>query len=70
MEKKQLMERTEANLMRHLEDLNDEIDRHGGHIMDHMVLDGIKDVMKSLKCLTEIMKSNGTTVAAKVAGAV
>lgn len=56
--------------MRHLEDLNDEIDRHGGHIMDHMVLDGIKDVMKSLKCLTEIMKSNGTTVAAKVAGAV
>ena len=64
MEKKQLMERTESNLMHHLEDLNNEIDRHGGHIMDHMVLDGIKDV---LKCLRYISEMNGKATAATVA---
>ena len=64
MDKKQLMERTETNLMRHLEDLNNEIDRHGGHIMDHMVLDGIKDV---LKCLRYIGEMNGKATASTVA---
>ena len=31
------------------------------------LLDGIKDVLKSVRCLTEIMPVNGDTVAAKAA---
>lgn len=64
---KAVLERTEKTLCRHLEDLNDQIDQDGGRIKDHMVLDGIKDVLKSVRCLTEIMLVNGDTVAAKAA---
>lgn len=56
---KKVLERTEETLCRHLEDLNDEVDQDGGRIKDHMVLDGIKDCLKSVKCLSEIMKGNG-----------
>lgn len=64
---KAALERTEKTLCRHLEDLNDQVDQDGGRIKDHMVLDGIKDVLKSVRCLTEIMPVNGETVAAKAA---
>ena len=64
---KAVLERTEKTLCRHLEDLNDQVDQDGGRIKDHMVLDGIKDVLKSVRCLTEIMPVNGDTVAAKAA---
>ncbi len=57
---KKVLERTEETLCRHLEDLNDEVDQDGGRIKDHMVLDGIKDCLKSVKCLSEIMKGNGS----------
>lgn len=50
---KEVLERTEKTLCDHLEDLNDQIDQVG-HIQDPMVLDGIKDVVKSLKCIKEI----------------
>lgn len=50
-EKKTTMERTERNILAHLKSLNDEIDRNGGEIRDHMVLDGIKDCLKCLKYL-------------------
>lgn len=66
---KMVLERTEKTLCRHLEDLNDQVEQDGGRIKDHMVLDGIKDALKSMKCLTEIMKGNGPTVSTKVAGA-
>lgn len=56
---KNVLERTEKTLCRHLEDLNDEVDQNGGRIKDHMVLDGIKDCLKSVKYLSEIMKGNG-----------
>ena len=62
---KAVLERTEKTLCRHLEDLNDQVDQDGGRIKDHMVLDGINDVLKSVRCLTEIMSGNGETVAAK-----
>ena len=62
---KAVLERTEKTLCRHLEDLNDQVDQDGGRIKDHMVLDGIKDVLKSVRCLKEIMQSNGESVAAK-----
>lgn len=64
---KAVLERTEKTLCRHLEDLNDQVDHDGGRIKDHMVLDGINDVLKSVRCLTEIMPVNGDTVAAKAA---
>ena len=64
---KTVLERTEKTLCRHLEDLNDQVDQDGGRIKDHMVLDGIKDVLKSVRCLTEIMPVNGDPVAAKAA---
>ena len=62
---KAVLERTEKTLCRHLEDLNDQVDQDGGRIKDHMVLDGIKDVLKSVRCLKEIMQSNGESMAAK-----
>lgn len=64
---KKVLERTEETLCRHLEDLNDMVDVDGGRIKDHMTLDGIKDCMKSLKNLSEVMKGNG--VAAKTTAA-
>ena len=67
---KAVLERTEKTLCRHLEDLNDQVDQDGGRIKDHMVLDGIKDVLKSVLCLKEIMPSNGETVAAKASKAI
>ena len=47
----EVLERTRKTLTRHLEDLNDQVDQDGGRIKDHMVLDGIKDAVKSLKCI-------------------
>ena len=64
---KAVLERTEKTLCRHLEDLNDQVDQDGGRIKDHMVLDGIKDVLKSVRCLKEIMPSNGEARASKAA---
>ena len=63
---KEALERTKKHLVRHLEDLNDEIDQDGCRIKDHMVLDGLKDCVKTLRCLGELMggesgKSDGTT---------
>lgn len=37
----------------------------GGRIKDHMTLDGIKDCVKSLKNLSEVMKGNGSASVAK-----
>lgn len=62
---KKVLERTEETLCRHLEDLNDMVDVDGGRIKDHMTLDGIKDCVKSLKNLSEVMKGNGSASVAK-----
>ena len=52
---KKVLERTEKTLTRHLEDLNDQIDVNNGRIKDHMVLDGIKDSLKSVRCCLELV---------------
>lgn len=67
---KKVLERTEETLCRHLEDLNDMVDVDGGRIKDHMTLDGIKDCLKSLKNLSEVMKGNGSASAAKATASV
>ena len=60
---KEALERTRKTLCRHLEDLNDQVDQDGGRIKDHMVLDGIKDSVKSLHCIKEFMAGgNGDAV--------
>lgn len=53
------LERTRKHLVRHLEDLNDEIDQDDGRIKDHMVLDGLKDCAKTLRCIGELMGEGG-----------
>ena len=60
---KEVLERTKMTLCRHLEDLNDQVDHDNGRIKDHMVLDGIKDSVESLKNLHELM-GNGSSEAA------
>lgn len=67
---KAVLERTEKTLCRHLEDLNDEVEQDGGRIKNHMTLDGIKDVLKSVRCLMDIMKGNGSATAAKATASV
>ena len=52
---KAVLERTEKTLCRHLEDLNDQVDQDGGRIKDHMVLDGLKDCAKTLRCIKELL---------------
>ena len=47
--------RTHGNLVRHLEDLNDEIDQCGGRLKNHMVLDGFKDTVKTLCRIEDLL---------------
>ena len=51
---KKVLERTKETLTRHLEDLNDQVDVNNGRIKDHMVLDGITDSLKSVRCCLEL----------------
>jgi hypothetical protein len=50
-----VLERTQETLIRHLEDLNDQVEQAGGRIKDHMVVDGIKDSVETLRRLKELM---------------
>lgn len=52
---KKVLERTEKTLVRHLEDLNDQVDVNNGRIKDHIVLDGIKDSLKGVRCCLELV---------------
>ena len=64
---REALERTWKHLVRHLEDLNDEIDQKDGRIEKHMNLDGIKDAVKTMRCIKELMsegeheKEDGST---------
>ena len=49
------LKRTKRVLVRHMEDLCDEVAQDGGRIKDHMTLDGFKDVVKTLRCIGELM---------------
>ena len=53
---KAVLERTEKTLY-----------QDGGRIKDHMTLDGIKDALKSVRCLMELMSGNGESTAVKAA---
>lgn len=64
---KEALERTQKTLCRHLEDLNDQVEQDGGRIKDHMVLDGIKDSVKSLHCINELVAEDTDSMTAKTA---
>lgn len=50
MEKEEeTMERTKCALLRHLEDLNDQVDADGGRIRDPMVREDIRDCVRTLR---------------------
>lgn len=61
-EKATLM-RTKINLLRNLDRINDAIDSSEFPLNDHMVLDDIKDSVKSLKCIKEIFMACGVEAA-------
>ena len=64
---KEALERTQKTLCRHLEDLNDQVEQDGGRIKDHMVLDGIEDSVKSLRCIKKLMAESAEPATAKTA---
>ena len=64
---KAVLERAEKTLCRHLEDLNDQVEQDGGRIKDHMTLDGIKDSVKSLRCIKELVAEGAEAPTAKTA---
>jgi hypothetical protein len=53
---KEALKRTKRVLVRHMEDLCDGVAQDSGRIKDHMVLDGFKDVVKTLRCIGELME--------------
>lgn len=55
---KKTLERTRGTLLRHLEDLNDEVEQNDGRIGNPMVLDGMKDAITSLDCLNGMMATD------------
>jgi len=60
--------RTKLNLLHNLECVNDAIDSSVLPLGDHMVLDDIKDTLKGLKCIKELLGSaGGETAVAKAA---
>ena len=47
--------KTKWTLLRNLDCINEFVDANGLPIDDHMILDDIKDSLKSLRCIKELM---------------
>lgn len=62
---KKTLERTEMALCMHLEVLDEEIERANGDVKDHMIIDGVKDAVKSIKNIQEMMMMGNGNGAAK-----
>jgi len=68
---KETLERTERALCMHLDVLDGEIERAAGDVKDHMVIDGVKDAVKSIMNINEtMMMSNGNGAAKQTAATV
>lgn len=52
------LERTRIALIRHLEDLNDEIDADGGRISCPKILDGMMDAVNGLVAIDGMMDND------------
>lgn len=68
-ETKKTLERTERALCMHLDVLDEQIERAEGDVKDHMVIDGVKDAVKSIKNIQETMMMENVNGAAKQATA-
>ena len=55
---KEALERTKKTLCRPLDDLIDGVEQDGGRIKDHMVVDGIKDCVKTIHCIGEMLSED------------
>ena len=54
-ETKKTLERTECALCMHLNVLDEQIEMAEGDVKDHMVIDGVKDAVKSIRNIHETM---------------
>lgn len=63
------LERAETMMCHHINDLIDEVDEHGGHVNDHMTVDGVKDAVKTIKDSMEIKMMDAGSNAAKSSSA-
>lgn len=61
---KEALERTKMAFVRHLEDLNDEVDSDGGRISCPKVLDGMKNAVKGLACIDSMMSDGAESTSA------
>ena len=68
-ETKKTLERTERALCMHLDVLDEQIERAEGDVKDHMVIDGVKDAVKSIKNIHETMMMENGNGASKQAAA-
>lgn len=53
-EKKTLM-RTRSNMLKNLDAINDYVEANGFPVGDHMILDDIKDSVKVIRCVGELV---------------
>lgn len=63
------LERAEMTVCNHINDLVDEVDKKGGHVRDHMTIDGLKDCVKTLKDIMKIRMMDSGNAAPKQASA-
>lgn len=59
--------RTKHNLLKNLDRINDAVESSVMPIQDHMVLDDVKDSLKSLKCIHDVLGDCKTDAAKAVA---
>ena len=62
------LERTKMAMVRHLEDLNDEVDADGGRISCPKVLNGMKDAVDCLMDISDMMGDDTETAVAPSGG--
>lgn len=55
---KKVLARTKENLLRNLDAINGHVEQDGFPVEDHMVVDDIKDCVKSLRCIHEMTKAS------------
>jgi hypothetical protein len=58
-EMKKILDRAETMMCNHINDLIDEVDANGGHVKDHMTVDGVKDAVKTIKDSMKIKMMDG-----------
>lgn len=66
---KNILIRTKLNLLHNLDCINDAVESSVLPLGDHMVIDDVKDTLKGLKCIKELIGSAGGETAVPKAAA-